>query len=184
MVEFWNATFLNFQLVSQLFFQTFMNSLLRPYAPTDKESCLTAFKSNVPVFFTEDEIIDFSNFLDSLPRRFAENSTHYYVILVDDQIVGAGGFGDKDNTGSLSLAWGLVHNDHHKKGYGEALLKHRLDEIRRLYPSKTLVLDTTQHSYTFFEKYGFEVTKFTADFYEKGMHRYDMILTTNSGTTD
>lgn len=151
---------------------------LRPYVPTDKEACLIAFKSNVPVFFTECEITDFSNFLDSLPRRFAENSTHYYVIVVDDQVIGAGGFGDKDNTDVLSLAWGLVHNDFHKKGYGEVLLKHRLAEFQRLYPSKSLVLDTTQHSYGFFEKYGFEVTKFTPDFYEEGMHRYDMVLTT------
>lgn len=161
-----------------------MNALLRPYTPADKPACLIAFKSNVPVFFTEGEITDFANFLDSLPRRLAENSTHYYVLEVENEILGAGGFGDKDNTGSLSLAWGLVHNDHHKKGYGEALLKHRLEEIQRLYPSKTLVLDTTQHSYGFFEKYGFEVTKFTADFYEEGMHRYDMVLTTNSGTSD
>ena len=161
-----------------------MNSFLRPYSPTDKPACLEAFISNVPVFFTEGEITDFSNFLDSLPRRFAENSTHYYVIVVDDRVIGAGGFGDKDNSDVFSLAWGLVHNDFHKKGYGAMLLKHRLAEFQRLYPSRSLVLDTTQHSYGFFEKYGFEVTKFTADFYEEGMHRYDMVLTTNSETTD
>ncbi|HLP53933.1 MAG TPA: GNAT family N-acetyltransferase [Fluviicola sp.] len=157
-----------------------MSPFLRPYTPTDKQPCLEAFKSNVPLFFTEAEITDFSNFLDSLPRRQAEESTRYYVLKLNNQIIGAGGFGDKDNTGKLSLAWGLVHRDFHKKGYGEALLKHRLEEIKRLYPSKNLVLDTTQHSYGFFEKYGFVVTQFTPDFYEKGMHRYDMVFTADS----
>ena len=149
---------------------------IRSYSPTDKASCIATFISNVPVFFTEGEITDYSNFLDSLPQRFAENTTQYYVVVVDDEVIGAGGFGDKDNSDKFSLAWGLVHNDFHKKGYGEALLNHRLSEFKRLYPTKTLVLDTTQHSYTFFAKYGFEVTEFTPDFYEEGMHRYDMVL--------
>jgi ribosomal protein S18 acetylase RimI-like enzyme len=36
-------------------------------------------------------------------------------------------------------------------------------------------VDTTQFSYGFFERFGFKTTKITEDFYEKGMHRYDMI---------
>lgn len=41
-----------------------MQPHIRAYKQTDKEACLQAFISNVPQFFTEAEIADFSNFLD------------------------------------------------------------------------------------------------------------------------
>jgi len=37
-------------------------------------------------------------------------------------------------------------------------------------------MDTTQFSYSFFEKYGFKIEKITENFYALGMHRYDMVL--------
>ena len=38
-----------------------------------------------------------------------------------------------------------------------------------------VLIDTTQFSYPFFEKFGFETTKITKDFYAAGMDRYDMV---------
>ncbi len=101
--------------------------------------------------------------------------THFFVIVADDTIVGCGGFGDKDNTGNITLAWGLVHKDYHKKGLGELLLTYRLEQIKLLYPSKPVGVDTTQFSAGFFERFGFKTTQITNDYYEKGMDRHDMI---------
>lgn len=152
-----------------------MQPHIRAYKQTDKEACLQAFISNVPQFFTEAEIADFSNFLDQFHLINASIKTQYYVVIYNDTLVGCGGFGDKDGTDTITLAWGLIHNNYHKKGFGEYLLKHRLSEISYIYPSKPVYIDTTQHSYGFFEKFGFVTTKITLDFYEKGMHRYDMV---------
>lgn len=155
-----------------------MNSLVREYKPEDKQFCLKAFESNIPEFFVQDELIDFDNFLN---RIATENiNTKYYVVVHNNQIIGCGGFGDKDNKSVLSLTWGLIDKSYHKKGFGALLLKHRLDEAKRLFPELPMVLDTTQHSFGFFEKYGFKVTKITHDFYAQGMHRYDMELPTQS----
>lgn len=151
-----------------------METIIRPYHQTDRSGCVDAFKTNVPQFFTEDEITDFENFLVKLESGTIQ--TRFYVVEENNTIIGCGGFGDKDNTGAISLAWGLVHKDFHKKGFGEKLLSHRLEQIKKYFPGVPVVLDTTQYSYGFFEKYGFVTTKITNDFYATGMHRYDMVL--------
>ena len=148
---------------------------IREYNSIDKEACLIAFKSNVPQFFAVHEIILFESFLDTFDNNSGSGKTYFYVIVLDNEIIGCGGFGDKDNTGIITLAWGLINKDFHKKGFGELLLKRRLEYIKRLYPLKPIIVDTTQYSFGFFKKYGFEVSKITSDYYEKGMHRYDMI---------
>lgn len=158
-----------------------MNQLLiRPYTPTDKTPCLEAFKSNVPKFFTQSEIQDFSNFLDKFqnqePKLYNYNKIHYYVVVLDDKIVGCGGFGEKDDTNVITLCWGLVDSAFHKQGFGEKLLTYRLEQIKKMYPGAPVAIDTTQYSYPFFEKFGFVTTKITNDYYEVGMHRYDMVF--------
>ncbi len=153
-----------------------MIAQIREFETIDKEACLEAFQSNIPLFFTKDETVDFTRFLDTFQNKPLSNKTYFYVVVLGHEIIGCGGFGDKDNKGIISLAWGLIHKDYHKKSYGEMLLKYRLYHINRLYPSKPVYIDTTQFTYGFFEKYGFEVTKITNDFYMDGMHRFDMIF--------
>jgi len=151
-----------------------MEYTIREYISTDKNSCIESFGSNVPYYFTEEEILDFDNFLMRIEKE--SNKTFFYVVIYKDRVIGCGGFGDKDNNGIISLAWGLIHKEYHKKGFGKKLLIHRLSEISKLKPQCPVIIDTTQHSYEFFEKYGFETTKITTDYYTIGMHRYDMTL--------
>lgn len=153
-----------------------MSIELEPYNPSYKLGCLAAFQSNIPVYFTPEEINDFSNFLDqrALPQENEIQSTFYYVLLKNNEVIGCGGFGERERDGTVTLAWGLVHADFHKKGFGKVLLQHRLDEAFKIYPTKTIYLDTSQHSAPFFAKFGFETTKITDDFYMSGLHRYDM----------
>jgi N-acetylglutamate synthase-like GNAT family acetyltransferase len=148
------------------------------YNDNFKQGCLAAFQSNIPVYFTPEEINDFTNFLEqrAMPKENEIQSTFYYVLLKNNEVIGCGGFGERERDGTVTLAWGLVHSDFHKQGVGKLLLQHRLTEARKVYPSKTIYLDTTQYSYPFFEKFGFKTTKITIDFYMKGMHRYDMEL--------
>jgi ribosomal-protein-alanine N-acetyltransferase len=153
----------------------FMKTHIRIYTTADKEGCLAAFKSNVPLYFTQAEIAEFDHFLDTFMLKPEGQRTRFFVLVANNIIVGCGGFGDKDNTGNITLAWGLVHKDYHKTGLGELLLTHRLEQIKLLYPSKPVGVDTTQFSAGFFERFGFKTTKITPDFYEKGMHRHDMI---------
>lgn len=151
-----------------------MKTTIRVYQPSDKFSCIDSFKSNVPKYFTEEEILEYENFLDAIEKE--NTRTVYYVLLYYDKVIGCGGFGEKDNAGIISLAWGLVHNQYHKTGLGKKLLQHRIEQIKILKPKFPVVIDTTQHTFGFFEKFGFVTTKITNDYYTVGLHRYDMTL--------
>ena len=137
-----------------------------------------AFQTNVPKFFTKEEVNEFADFLDRyvLLEKAKPQRTFYYVILLDDIIVGSGGFGDRYGNGRLTLTWGLLHKKYHKKGLGKALLLHRLENAAKVYPNAKVFLDTTQHTQGFFAKFGFKVEKISKDYYAEGMHRYDMVL--------
>lgn len=146
---------------------------IRPFKKSDGPACLAAFESNVPKSFTRDEIAEYMEFLNALDE--ASIKTAYYVIQSDGRVVGCGGFGQKFGGEHLTLAWGLIHADFQKTGLGEQLLKFRLNEVDRLYPGHQLFIDTTQHAFGFFEKFGFETIKITEHFYAENLHRYDMV---------
>ena len=158
--------------------------VIRNYSAEDKAHCLETFKSNVPDFFTEEEISDFENFLDQFEIRNESRDplarTFFYVVESDGKIVGCGGFGDKENNKIISLAWAHVHRDYHKHGFGKLLLEYRLEKIKSLFPNQLVFIDTTQHSAPFYIKYGFVTQKITKDFYAPGLDRWDLILTTNN----
>ena len=153
-----------------------MKSQIRKYEVADHNACMEAFKTNVPLYFTESEVGDFERFLFRLEDDSQENNPPYYVLELDRNVIGCGGFGEKEGMDAITFVWGLIHNDYHKQGFGERLLLFRLGEIKLQFPDRQIVLDTTQYSFSFFEKFGFETVKFTEDFYAKGMHRYDMVL--------
>lgn len=148
------------------------DTFIRPYTTADLEDCLRCFESNVPQYFTAEEKGFFRDFLEV---RVAESPQMlpYYVLISGNKIIGCGGLGLNEND-TVSLTWGLVHRDFHKKGFGKQLLAHRLEKFRLLFPEKKLRLDTTQHAAGFFEKYGFRTEKYTPDGYAPGLHRYDM----------
>lgn len=71
---------------------------------------------------------------------------------------------------------GLIDNNYQKLGFGEALILHRINVIKSYYPHHSIMIDTSQYSSGFFEKYGFVKTEITKDHYAIGLDRYEMIL--------
>lgn len=154
-------------------------TIIRKYEPADHPACMDVFKTNVPKYFTWEEVDEFERFLTKLGNPEATDNPIYYVMESGNFLIGCGGFGEKegiDGTASITFVWGMVDRASHKKGFGEQLLRFRLAEIPLHFPGKQIILDTTQFSYTFFEKYGFKTVKITENSYGEGMHRYDMIL--------
>jgi [ribosomal protein S18]-alanine N-acetyltransferase len=148
----------------------------RKYTEADKNDCLKIFKSNVPKFFTETEIREFTDFLDKADENTEDSRVMYYVVTLGEKIIGCGGIGCYLKKSEASLCWGLIDRKFHRQGYGGKFLKYRLDKIVKHFPNCAVKIDTTQFSAPFFEKFGFETVKITKDFYAKGMDRYDMIL--------
>lgn len=154
-------------------------ALIRPYHETDKAACMLAFKSNVPLFFTVPEIAQFENWLAKFEGSAMDEhgfQLYYFVLLLDCAIIGCGGFAHDVAKNESTFSWGMVHRAYHKKGFGKLLFDYRLAKMKAHYPTAAILLDTTQHSYTFFQKYGFVTEKYTKEGYGEGMHRYDMKL--------
>jgi [ribosomal protein S18]-alanine N-acetyltransferase len=151
---------------------------IRPYRITDKQTCLSAFASNIPLYFATHELALFDSFLTNFEKEdeaFLARMS-YSVIELAGNVIGCGGFGFKEQDKTVTFAWGLVDQAFHKQGYGVMLLKYRLDLIKTMYPKAQVLVDTTQFSFSFFQKYGFRTTKITPDYYAKGYDRYDMVL--------
>jgi predicted GNAT family N-acyltransferase len=72
------------------------------------------------------------------------------------------------------MVWGMVGKIHHKKGYGKQLFEFRVKAIKERFPDHKIILDTSQHTYGFFAKLGYKVTKITPNAYGEGLDKYDM----------
>lgn len=133
----------------------------------------------MPLFFDPTELPDFEFWLNGQDEgRLAYKQTKvecFFIAELDNKIVACGGYYIPRAEERANMVWGMVYNDEHRKGVGRKLIEFRINQIQELYPNYIISLDTTQHSFQFFEKNGFIITKITKDFYAKGLHRYDMI---------
>jgi predicted GNAT family N-acyltransferase len=141
----------------------------RSYIPADESACLKLFDSNTPKFFGVEERPSFESFLQRQPCPF-------YVVEAEELVIACGGYCCETASGKIVLAWGMVRGDLHRQGVGTFLLHERLKAIFRADPAAKVVIDTSQHSQTFFVRFGFKATKITPDYYAPGLHRVDMEL--------
>lgn len=150
---------------------------IKPYLPEYKNRLLQIFKSNIPLYFANEELPLFDGFLD----RDASTRGPYSLILNDDEVVGCGGIALNSPTQFTNqlhviMTWGMVDNQFHKQGYGKVLLLHRINQAKELFPGVKIALGTTQHTHQFFEKYGFKTVAFEKDHWAKGLDLYQMEL--------
>jgi ribosomal protein S18 acetylase RimI-like enzyme len=143
--------------------------LIRPFEARDKAACLAVFDSNTPKYFAPHERDEFSEFLD-MP------TCTYFVIVNGAAILGCGGYWVPDDGSRAVMCWGMVANDKHGTGLGKWLLLYRWHIICEVAPGALLEINTSQHTYGFFEKLGLKVTEIVKNGYGEGIDRYDMRL--------
>lgn len=152
--------------------------MIRTYEPKDREACLHIFSSNCPLYFDKSEYKDFEVWLNAQDTKsLAYGNTKvekYYVIEKEDKIVGCGGYYIVSDSLKASTAWGMIHCDYHKQGLGKQLFEFRLEEIKKTFPNHQILLATSQHTFGFFEQFGFKVTKIIPEGFGKEIDRYDM----------
>lgn len=153
--------------------------IIRPYNKNDKQLCIDVFVSNLPKYFANEELPPFINWLDvqgngSGPAYGNSEKDEYYVVVDNGTIVGCGGFYIVRGLNKANLAWGMIHNAYHKKGFGTALYEYRKNEIRKNYPDHIITLGTSQHTFPFYEHMGMKVVADLKDGYGVGIDRYDM----------
>lgn len=143
--------------------------IFRKYEPGDFSELEEIFFSNVPLYFGSDEWPDFAGFLKS---DIGEDCC-YDVVLLDGKVIGAGGIAKKED-GRVVMCWGMINSKQHKMGFGKVLLEHRISLAEKLYPGKLIEVDTSQHAFGFFEKYGFKTMDIVPDYWTDGLDLYKM----------
>ncbi len=73
----------------------------------------------------------------------------------------------------------MVACEHHKRGAGQFMLTARLREICQSGNADRVMIDTSQHTAGFFQKFGFTVDAIVENAYAPGLHRYTMSLVLN-----
>lgn len=138
------------------------------YTAALKNICEHIFLSNCPKYFAAFELPEFLEWLEK------KDSEPYYIYKLNNRAVACSGIYVSHVDKEAGMAWGMVHNEHHGKGIGTEMTKLRILEIQNTYPSYAIRLKTTQHTFKFYEKMGFKVTRIDKDGFEAGMDRYWM----------
>lgn len=141
---------------------------IQVYTPINRNSCLSIFDSNCPKFFAVEERALFNSFLDN------KNLDEYYVLKDDAVVIACGGifFDTKENC--AGLAWGMVHRSFHKKGYGKQLTLFRIEKLMEQFPEVLHKVDTSQHTFGFYESLGFKTMAIIKDGFAPGLDKYVM----------
>ncbi len=154
--------------------------MIKKYEPIHRERCLEIFESNCPKFFDITEKESLLHWLDGQENNQNAyentNTEYYYVIMNESEIIGCGGFYTMKDELCAKISWGMIDRNFHKKGFGRTLSLFRLKEIQEKYPNHVIALDTSQHTFPFYEKLGFITKKITPNSYGIGLDRYDMIM--------
>ena len=140
---------------------------IREYKATDKDNVLAILKLNVPAYFAESEIKDLEDYLEN-------NLEKYYVIAIEQQIIGAGGINFEDKGKTAKISWDFIDPKFQGLGIGQSLLKYRIDLVKSIDNSITIMVRTSQLAYKFYEKNGFILQEIEKDYWAKGFDLFSM----------
>ena len=152
--------------------QVMQNVLSRPYLPSDLAACLAIFDSNVPRYLAAEERPDYLEYLDSVNAV----DRPYQVLTRQNSVIACGSLIVDSETREARLAWGMVDRSLHRQKLGTALTQARLALARTTPGIARVGLETSQHTFEFYRKFGFEVAKVTPDGLAAGLDSYEMVL--------
>lgn len=140
---------------------------IRSYKANDKPKLLTLLRLNTPEYFDESELGDFAHYLD-------HNREDYFVAEMNDTVIGCGGINYEPSRAVIS--WDIIHPEFHKKGVGRELTKFRIRHLKSKPEVEEIAVRTSQMSYGFYQKLGFELQHTKKDFWAQGFDLYYMTL--------
>lgn len=144
-----------------------MSSLIRPYHHQDKEQVLNLLQLNTPKYFSPEERDDLIYYLD-------HELEYYYVIELDNIVVGCAGINLADEGKTGKLSWDILHPDYQGRSLGSQLVQHRLAKLKTIDDIEQIIVRTSQLVYPFYEKQGFKLISVVDDYWAEGFHLYLM----------
>ena len=144
-------------------------SAIRPYEKSDKADVINLFRLNTPNYFSTEEEVDLIYFLENEREQ-------YYVVSIDKEIVGCGGYNLSEDKSTGIICWDIIHPNYQGKSIGRSLLNYRITHIKDVKSIRKITVRTSQLVYPFYEKHGFELVEIVQDYWSKGFHLYQMDL--------
>jgi [ribosomal protein S18]-alanine N-acetyltransferase len=143
------------------------NISIREFEVNDTKEIIDLFRLNVPKFFAKEEEEDLIQYLENEIEL-------YYVLLFDGKIVGSGGINFENELKTGIISWDIIHPDYQGKKLGSQLLKHRIEKLKTIASIQEIVVRTSQFTYQFYKKQGFEISEIIKDYWAKGFDLYRM----------
>ena len=143
------------------------NIHIRAYTPLDETALLQILKLNTPAYFAETEINDLKAYLNTEVES-------YFVVELNNQIVGSGGINFLDNYQEARISWDVIDLEYQGCGIGKELLNYRLEILKSMESIKIISVRTSQLVYKFYEKNGFVVKEKIKDYWAEGFDMYTM----------
>lgn len=144
--------------------------LIREYKEKDKTAVLNLLKLNTPKFFAVEEEKDLIYYLDN-------EIDLYFVLELNGIVVGCGGINFPEDNTTAKISWDVFHPDHQGKSLGSMLLNYRIEKLKEFKNIKLITVRTSQKTYKFYEKLGFELITIVEDYWAKDFHLYEMKYT-------
>lgn len=147
--------------------------VIRKYNKSDESDVLALLRLNIPRYFAPEEENDLLYYL----KNEAEN---YYVMELDGELVGCGGFNFSEDGTVGKISWDFFHPEHQGKGLGTQLTHFRIQKLKEFPQVKTISVRTSQLAYQFYEKLGFVTQEIVKDYWAKGFDMVRMELGTDN----
>ena len=144
-------------------------SAIRPYEKSDKAYVINLFRLNTPNYFSSEEEDDLIYFLENEREQ-------YYVVSINKEIVGCGGYNFSEDKSTGIICRDIVHPNFQGKSIGRNLLNYRITQIKKIKSIRKITVRTSQLVYEFYEKQGFTLVEIVQDYWSKGFHLYRMEL--------
>lgn len=143
------------------------STTLRNYRESDFNSVIELIRLNTPTYFSVEEEKDLADYL----KNAIED---YFVIELNHQVVGAGGINYSEDKKKGIISWDMIHPEFQGKSLGKMLLEYRITILKEIKSIEKISVRTSQLTYPFYEKSGFELINIEKDYWAKGFDLYEM----------
>lgn len=141
--------------------------IIRKFTPADKEHVIRLLRLNTPRYFAPSEEAELADYLEN-------HAGNYFLSEDSGDILGCGGFNLAEDGYTGRISWDIVHPDHHGRGIGAELLRHRITLMQQIPHLQELSVRTAQLTYGFYEQFGFELAEVIPDYWAPGFDLYHM----------
>ncbi len=143
------------------------NRIIRKYTSADRDHVIRLLRMNTPRYFAPSEEAELAGYLEN-------HAGNYFLAEESGEVLGCGGFNMAEDGFTGRISWDIVHPDHHGRGIGAELLRHRIALMQQVPQLGELSVRTAQLTYQFYERFGFELVEMIPDYWAPGFDLYRM----------